>query len=166
MVWSEYIRYIAIYILSCRVHSIYCDIFCPAERVRYMACRLTSDISKKDVHHYLPPINCTFSSSDCFYLTFFRFWEDWKQHGAVQPMSEWFDLQQPQWILKIYAMESQRNNIYLKTRVWKEKNVRWILWRPLTSDSEVNVVCVCKKLMKTIKRRQRHKISNERIPKK
>ena len=34
------------------MHPIYCDISCPAERVRYMACRLTSDISKKDVHHY------------------------------------------------------------------------------------------------------------------
>ena len=54
MVWSEppeCIRYIAIYILSCRVHSIYCDIFYPAERLRYMTCRLTSDMSTKEFHH-------------------------------------------------------------------------------------------------------------------
>ena len=47
----ECIRYIAIYILSCRVHSIYCDIFFPAERLRYMTCRLTSDRSTKEFHH-------------------------------------------------------------------------------------------------------------------
>ena len=55
MVWSEppeWIRYIAIYILSFRVHSIYCDIFFSAERFRYMTCRLTSDISTKEFHHY------------------------------------------------------------------------------------------------------------------
>ena len=27
------------------------DIFCPAERLRYMTCRLTSDISTKEFHH-------------------------------------------------------------------------------------------------------------------
>ena len=51
MFWSEppeCIRYIAIYVLSCRVHPIYCDVFCPAERLRYMTCRLTSDISTKE----------------------------------------------------------------------------------------------------------------------
>ena len=47
----ECIRYIAIYVLSCRVHSIYCDIFCPAERLRYMTCRLTSDMSTKEFHY-------------------------------------------------------------------------------------------------------------------
>ena len=35
----------------CRVDPIYCDIFGPAERVRYMACRLTSDIFTKGVEH-------------------------------------------------------------------------------------------------------------------
>ena len=34
----------------CRVDPIYPDIFGPAERLRYMACRLTSDISTKDFH--------------------------------------------------------------------------------------------------------------------
>ena len=38
-------------IWASRVHPIYCDIFCLAKRVRCVACRLTSDISKKDVHH-------------------------------------------------------------------------------------------------------------------
>ena len=54
MFWSEppeCIQYIAIHVLSCRVHPIYCDIFCPAERLRYMTCRLTSDISTKEFHH-------------------------------------------------------------------------------------------------------------------
>ena len=37
--------------LSLPSAPIYCDIFCLAERVRYMACQLTCDISKKDVHH-------------------------------------------------------------------------------------------------------------------
>ena len=46
------IQYIAIYILSCRVHSIYFDIFCLAERLRHMTCRLTSNISTKEFHHY------------------------------------------------------------------------------------------------------------------
>ena len=54
-----------------RVHPIYCDIFCPAERVRYMICRLTSDISKKDVHHYCSGVHCLLtidphSTSICF----------------------------------------------------------------------------------------------------
>ena len=39
----------------CRVDPIYPDIFGPAERLRYMACRLTSDISTKDFHLQLPP---------------------------------------------------------------------------------------------------------------
>ena len=47
---SDILRYI--YILSCRMHSIYCDIFCPVERLRYMTCRLTSDTSIKEFHHY------------------------------------------------------------------------------------------------------------------
>ena len=32
------------------MHPIYCDIFCPAKREQYMACRLTSDISTKEFH--------------------------------------------------------------------------------------------------------------------
>ena len=35
----------------CRVDPIDCDIFWPAERVRYIACRLTSDIFTKGVKH-------------------------------------------------------------------------------------------------------------------
>ena len=57
-------RYIAIYILSCRVHSIYCDIFCPAERLRYMTCRLlTSNISTKEFHHYCLPPDCKMATT-------------------------------------------------------------------------------------------------------
>ena len=35
-----------------RVDPIYCDIFGPAERVRYMTSRLIGDISNKGVQHY------------------------------------------------------------------------------------------------------------------
>ena len=35
-----------------RVDPIYCNMFGPAERVRYMTCRLIGDISKKGGQHY------------------------------------------------------------------------------------------------------------------
>ena len=37
------------------VDPIYCRSIDPAERVRYMTCRLTSDISTKEFQHYYPP---------------------------------------------------------------------------------------------------------------
>ena len=85
MIWSEppqCIRYIAIYILSCGVQSIYCDVFCPAEQLRYMTCRLTSDISSKEFHHYSFRCAAQQSTNTCQAGHKLYFWDSLTHRGA------------------------------------------------------------------------------------
>ena len=72
-----YIRIFMVLTGASRVHPIYCDIFCPAERVRYMACRLTSDISTKMFHHLYAGISKR-------YLEFFGWIQFiWKRSNSI-----------------------------------------------------------------------------------
>ena len=66
-----------------RVDPIYCDIFGPAERVRYMTSRLIGDISTQGVQHQLVVI--------MLFLPFFT-WLNEIRVNEIRNHNDWFEL--------------------------------------------------------------------------